>query len=144
MFLGCYTCAVPASRVEIPETFRQSLSGNVYVTQGFERNLLVLPEQIFQEMVQQVTSLNIADPLVRLLVRMLIGSAAALTFDERGNASLPDSLREYAGLDRQAVLVGHGPYFEIWSPSAWESQRSQLQDAEANATRFAALHLALN
>ncbi len=145
MFLGCHTCLVhQTSQIEIPQVFRQPLAGNAYVTQGFERNLLVLKEQTFRDLVRQVTSLNVADPLVRMLVRMLLGSATMLEFDAEGNAILPDDLRDYAGLDRQAILVGHGAYFEIWSPGAWDAQRNALQDADANATRFAALNLALN
>ncbi len=145
MFLGSYTCPInQTAQIQIPELYRLSLSGDAYVTQGFDKNLLVWSGEAFREMIRQLTSLNVADPLVRLLIRMLIGTAAELTVDEAGQALLPDELCQYANLNQKAVLVGHGLYFEIWSAAQWDSQKSELQNAEANSSRFASLTLFLN
>jgi DNA-binding transcriptional regulator/RsmH inhibitor MraZ len=54
---------------------------------------------------------------------------------------IPDNLRAYAGLSESVLVIGQGDYFEIWSPDEWREQEVQLQDAAANAKRFAALEL---
>jgi len=34
---------------------------------------------------------------------------------------VPAALREYAGLDRDVVVVGNGSTVEIWDAAAWET-----------------------
>jgi MraZ protein len=85
--------------------------------------------------------MNMADPMARLLSRVTLGTASELEVDGNGCFPISQELREFAGLDDEAVLVGQGLYFELWSPALWETQKLRLQDAEANAGRFAALDL---
>jgi len=110
------------------------------MTQGFDRNVQVLSARAFEKVYHQATSLNIADPSARLLLRLLLGNAIDVP---GGKASLPipDNLRAYAGLQDTVLLVGQGDYFELWSPDEWQKQEAQVLDAEANASRFAALAL---
>ncbi len=53
----------------------------MYITQGFDRNLQVLTAGAFQEIYRKVISLNIADPLARLLLRLILGTATELGMD---------------------------------------------------------------
>ncbi len=140
MFLGRYPCALSnKNRFPVPAAFRQDLAGGGYVTQGFERNLQVLTTHAFQEVSQHAMSLNMADPLARQLLRLILGTAHALETDDQGYLTIPDGLRVFAGLKQEAVLVGQGAYFEIWAPELWTAQEAELGDAESNARRFAAL-----
>jgi DNA-binding transcriptional regulator/RsmH inhibitor MraZ len=54
---------------------------------------------------------------------------------------LPSFLRDSANLTENAVLVGNGEYFELWSPERWGVQQENLQDPETNDQRFIALDL---
>ena len=130
------------NRLTLPPQFRAELAGGAYITQGFDRNLQVLSASAFKEIYQRVISLNIADPLARLLLRMILGTAQELDADERDALQIPDELREFAGLKQEALLVGQGDYFEIWAPEFWASQEAELRDAETNARRFAVLTVA--
>jgi MraZ protein len=87
--------------------------------------------------------MNLADPLARLLLRMILGAASELEMDEAGCIFVPQNLREFANLNGEAVLVGQGDYFEVWSPAHWHEQETQLQDAETNSQRFVMLDLAV-
>jgi MraZ protein len=130
------------NRLTLPERFRSRFGRGLVVTQGFDRNLLLLSEEAFQEISGRLRTMNLADPLARQLMRMLLGSAAELELDASGQVGIPARLCEFAGLDEQAVLVGQGGYLEIWSPALWKAQETRLQDAESNADRFAGLTLA--
>jgi MraZ protein len=61
--------------------------------------------------------------------------------DRSGRILLPQNLRQFLALNGEAMVVGQGEYFEIWTPIEWASQMQTLQDTEANAQRFAMLDL---
>ena len=140
MFLGKFPRTLDAkSRFSVPSDFRGSLAGRAFVTQGFDRNLQVLTNDAFQEIYRTVVALNIANPLARLLLRLVLGTAHELGIDANGQMAIPEELKEFANLDHEVFLIGQGEYFEIWSPELWDKQEAQIRDAEANAGRFAAL-----
>ena len=113
------------------------------MTQGFDRNLQILTAEVFRKVAQQVSSLNLADPLARQLLRLLLASAVPLQAEAIAGVTIPDDLRKFAALHSDVVLIGQGDYIEIWAPELWAEQDNQLQDAEANASRFSALHVVI-
>ncbi len=143
MFLGQHQQPFDSNaRLAVPAQFRDQLARGAYITQGFDRNLLVLTADSFQALVERFTAMNIADPLARLLLRMILGTASELEIDETGHFLVPQKLRDFAGLENEAILIGQGKYIEVWSPALWQKQEIRLQDAEANADRFAGLVVA--
>ncbi|HET6846450.1 MAG TPA: division/cell wall cluster transcriptional repressor MraZ [Anaerolineales bacterium] len=141
MFLGKYARTLDVkNRITVPPAFQTELTGGAYMTQGFDRNLQVLTAGAFKQLYHQAASLNVADPLARLMLRLFLGSATELPAG-KSTLMIPDSLRAYAGLEGNVLLIGQGDYFEIWSPEEWRQQESQLQDAATNASRFATLEL---
>ena len=75
MFLGKHHCTFDTqSRLLLPSAVRGQLSGDLYITQGFDRNLLFLTTSAVEEIYERVKSLSIADPLARLLLRMILGN----------------------------------------------------------------------
>jgi len=124
------------NQLMLPANWRKMISGGVYLTQGFDQNLLVLTEGTFKGLYQQITSLNIADPLARLFSRMFLGKAVFLDLDKNGVFVIPSSLMDYANLNGELVLVGQGEYLEVWSPEQWDQQQGQINDAQANSQRF--------
>ena len=127
--------------LEVPENFREALAGKVIVTQGFERNLLVLPLEYFQGLCRLISGLNIADPLTRSLQKLLIGNASFCEIDSSGKIILTDYLKNFAGLKSTVISVGIGKYYEVWSQEHWHEQENILQDAQTNSTRFASVDL---
>ncbi len=142
MFLGQYRHSIDAKgRLTVPARFRELLDEGAIVTQGFERNLMVLTETGFNAMTAQVNQKSLTDPTARDLRRLLYASADRVTPDSNGRILIPTFLREQNALDGEAVLVGVGDYFEIWTPEEWDQRMNILRDTEANAERFAGLDL---
>lgn len=142
MFLGKHPSRLDAkNRFSIPPRLREQVSANMYIIQGFDQNLLVLTVNAFQEISRKAMSLNIADPLARQLLRLILSTAHELKMDAKGHIGIPDELKEYAGLDEEILLIGQGNYLEIWSPEHWNEQEVQLRDANANASKFSTLML---
>src|SRR5512146_2511184 len=109
-------------RFSFTPAFRGSLARGAYVTQGFDRNVQVLTNDAFQEIYRTVVSLNITNPLARLLLRLVLGSAHELGVDANGQFTIPEELQQFANLNNEIFVVGQGEYFEIWAPELWGQQ----------------------
>jgi MraZ protein len=145
MFLGQYQHSIDEKgRLMIPARFRELLVGGAFVTQGFDRCLMVMTTSYFEEVYRRVNAMNIADPTARLLRRLLLANAYPLEVDKVGRVLLPVNLRQAVQLNGEAIVAGQGEYFEVWAPPEWNEQLVQLQDIDANNRRFAALDLSGN
>jgi MraZ protein len=143
VFGKCTLLLSENSQLTLPSNFREAMSNAAYVTQGFDRNLLLLSEQAFKTIYLHVTATSISDPLARLLNRLFLGSAVEIEVDDLGQIELPLNLCEYAGLGKEIVLVGQGEYSEIWSPVLWQKQMDSLNEFELNTHRFEKFHVSL-
>ncbi len=142
MFLGTYQHNLDdKGRLMIPARFRELLDGGAYLTQGFDRCLMVMTGEYFRRVYVDVSSTSLTDPNARLLRRMILANAFQVDIDKVGRVLVPQALREFAGLDGEAVVAGQGEYFEVWSPAEWNEQVKQMQDTESNNQRFATLNL---
>jgi len=142
MFMGQYTHNLDnKGRLTIPVRYRSMLTEGAYITQGFDRNLMVWTKSSFEKISQRVSQQSVTDPESRLLRRYIYASSERVEMDRAGRILIPEFLRQAAMLDGEVVIVGVGDYFEIWSPSLWAEQAELLQDTAANAQRFAAFDL---
>ncbi len=142
MFLGRYEHNIDEKgRLTIPARYRELLENGAYVTQGFYHNLIVHPVSAFEELFSKVNHLAFTDPIARQLKRFIFSTAERCEFDKTGRILLPQFLRESAQLNEEAMIVGAGAYFEIWSPQNWAKQDESMQDTETTVQRFAALSI---
>lgn len=142
MFLGRYEHTIDEKgRMTIPARFRDLLQDGAYITQGFDRNLMILTTPAFESITARINHLSMTDPTARQLKRLIFGNASRVEFDRVGRILIPQFLRDFAKLGNTANVVGVGDYFEIWSTDFWSQQTEDLNDSDANAQRFAALDL---
>lgn len=142
MFLGQYQHNLDdKGRLMIPARFRELLVGGAFITQGFDRCLMVMTSSYFEEVYRRINAMNLADPIARMLRRLILSNAYPLEVDKIGRVLLPANLRQLVSLEGEAIVAGSGDYFEIWTPALWNEQLTQLQDTEANNQRFSALDL---
>jgi len=133
LLLGLYTSILePDNRIALPDGIREEYEDGLYVTRGFDRNIMVLTVDAFESIYDRVTSLNIADPIARLLLRLILGAAQQAGVKADGKIPIPEPLKEFASLERDVIIVGQGDYLELWSPSAWQKQEEQLSSVEPN------------
>jgi MraZ protein len=142
MFLGRYRHTFDdKGRLTIPARYRELLENGAYVSQGLDRNLMVFTKATFERLSFQLNRMNMTDPTVRQLKRIFFANSDYVEVDKSGRILIPQFLREVSGLNGEAVIVGSGDYFEIWSPEIWEGQEELLKDTEANTQRFVAFNL---
>ncbi|MBI5298321.1 MAG: division/cell wall cluster transcriptional repressor MraZ [Chloroflexi bacterium] len=142
MFLGQYQHTLDdKGRLMIPARFRELLVGGAFITQGFDRCLMVMTTSYFEEVYRRINAMNLADPTARLLRRLILANAYPVEVDKVGRVLVPTNLRQVIGLEGEAIVAGQGDYFEVWTPALWQEQQAQLLDVETNNQRFAALDL---
>jgi len=126
----------------IPARFRDLLEGGAFITQGFDKCLMVMTESYFKQVYERIEAMNLADPTARLLRRLILSNAYPVEADKIGRILVPQNLRTFLGIENgELVVAGQGEYFEVWTPALWSEQMAQLQDTEANIQRFSALDL---
>jgi len=143
MFLGRYHHTIDGKgRLTIPARYRELLAADgAYLTHGFDQNLNVYPHPIFERISQRVNRLSMTDPSARILRRLMFSNAEMVVLDKPGRILIPQFLREELNLDSEAVIVGMGDYFEIWSPDKWDGQATMMEESEPIAIRFMDLDL---
>jgi MraZ protein len=142
MFLGQFTHSFDdKSRLTVPAKFREPLANGAFVIQGLDNNLMVLTSAAFETIYNRLMAMNMMDPAARALRRIILGNASQADLDSAGRILIPQSLRDLAGLQNEAILVGQGDYFEVWTPAHWNEQQAQLQDPATNNQRFETLNL---
>ncbi|MBK8822823.1 MAG: division/cell wall cluster transcriptional repressor MraZ [Anaerolineales bacterium] len=143
MFLGQFQHNLDdKGRLMIPARFRELLEGGAFITQGFDKCLMVMTENYFKQVYERIEAMNLADPTARLLRRLILSNAYPIEVDKVGRILMPQNLRAFLGIENgELIVAGQGEYFEVWTPALWNEQMTQLQDVEANNQRFSTLDL---
>lgn len=143
MFLGRYHHNIDGKgRLTIPARYRDLLAADgAYLTQGFDQNINVYPQPIFERISMRVNRLSMTDPSARLLRRLMFSNAELVALDRSGRILIPQFLREALDLDNEAMIIGMGDYFEIWAPDQWSGQTMMMEENEPLAMRFVDLDL---
>ncbi|HSL29280.1 MAG TPA: division/cell wall cluster transcriptional repressor MraZ [Anaerolineales bacterium] len=142
MFLGQFQHNLDEKgRLMIPARYRELLAAGAFITQGFDKCLMVMTDAYFAQVYDRINSMNLADPTARLLRRLILSNAYPVEVDRVGRILVPGNLRQVIELNGEAILAGQGDYFEVWNPADWNLQMDQLQDIETNNQRFATLDL---
>ena len=145
MFLGQFQHNLDdKGRLMIPARFRELLAAGAFITQGFDKCLMVMTDVYFKQVYERISAMNLADPMARLLRRLILSNAYPVEADKVGRILVPQNLRQVITLESEAIVAGQGEYFEVWTPAAWNEQMAQLQDLETNDQRFAMLDLSKN
>ena len=140
MFRGVQHINMDAKgRLAMPARQREPLlshcGGQIVVTIDTQSNCLVIyPLPEWERIEQDIQSLPALKPAVKRFQRLMLGYATDLELDGNGRMLLPQSLREYAQLEKKLVLVGQGNKLELWSEALWLAEREQaLQDSGPEA-----------
>lgn len=127
MFRGANAITLDAKgRLAMPSRYRDELisrcEGQLVVTvDAADRCLCIYPLPEWEQIEAKLRSLPSLQPEVRRLQRVLIGNAVDLELDGSGRLLIPPRLREYAGLDKKAMLVGQLNKFHLWNEDDWNA-----------------------
>tara|TARA_R110002124_G_scaffold62737_4_gene171346 strand:- start:1350 stop:1778 length:429 start_codon:yes stop_codon:yes gene_type:complete len=117
------------------EPLRAQSDGQVVVTIDTQVACLVIyPLPEWERIEKEIQNLPALKPAVKRFQRLMLGYATDLELDGSGRLLLPQSLRDYAQLEKSVVLVGQGKKMELWSEPLWLAERDQaLMDSGPDA-----------
>lgn len=130
MFLGTHTPRLDEKgRLFLPAKYREDLAGGVVVTKGQERCLYVFPAAEFARIAEALRAAPVTAKAVRDYSRVFFASASDEIPDKQGRVTIPQGLRDYAGLQRDCAVIGANTRLEIWEAAAWDAYRVDQEDA---------------
>ncbi len=130
MFMGEYQHNMDAKgRVIVPAKFRESLGDSFVATRGLDNCLFVYPMHEWSILEEKLTSLPITSKNARTFVRFFFSGATECDLDKQGRVSIPANLRNYAGLEKEIVVIGLANRIELWSKEKWDEYMEAAEDA---------------
>jgi MraZ protein len=130
MFLGTHEPKLDEKgRLILPAKFREELSSGLVITKGQERCLYVFPQSEFVTITETLRQAPVTQKAARDYSRVMFAGAHDEIPDRQGRVTIPQSLREYANLEKACVVIGANTRVEIWDSKAWNEY---LADREKN------------
>ncbi len=120
-------------RIAIPKRYREPLHAEftrqIVITVDFQSPCLLLyPFDEWSKIEAKLLLLSDTRATERAMKRLLLGYAHECELDGNGRILLPPPLRQYANLDKRAMLVGQLNKFELWDETAWQQQIEQSRE----------------
>ncbi len=120
MFMGEYNHTVDAKgRLIVPSKFREQLGDEFVVTKGLDGCLFVYENTEWKVLEEKLHTLPLTNANARKFSRFFLAGATSCEVDKQGRILLPQILRDFAGIEKDAVLVGVGSRIEIWARERW-------------------------
>lgn len=137
MFRGRFEHSIdPKGRISIPSRFREVLATQYderLIVTNFDQCLWAYPAPEWKKVEEKVAALPQLKPEVKALQRFFISAASESPLDKQGRILIPPTLREYASLDKDCIVVGMSQRIEIWAKARWSKvfsdAESTLQDS---------------
>ena len=129
MFKGEYNHTIDTKgRVIIPAKFRDKLGEAFVITKGLDGCLYGYANEDWQVFEDKLSSLSITNKDSRQFTRFFLAGAADCEVDKQGRILIPSVLWEFAGLEKDVVLVGVSRRIEIWNKEKWSEITAQYDD----------------
>jgi MraZ protein len=143
MFMGEYNHTVDAKgRMIMPAKFREQLGEQFVVTKGVDGCLYVYSSEEWGRIEEKFREVNLTTKDARKYMRFFFAGAATCDVDKQGRILIPPVLRNFAGLEKDVVLVGVMTKIEIWDKAKYE-EASSYDDMDEIVEHMAELGLSI-
>ena len=134
---GTYEHSIYAKgRLFIPAKLREELGVTFYLAMGVDECLAIYPQETWNRFTEKFASLPMSQSAA---MRPLFANASKCELDSQGRIVIPQKLRKYAGLEKDAVIIGVNDRAEIWSAETWNAREEEEMTPEKMKACLAAL-----
>ena len=125
MYYGeSHTALDEKGRLLVPVDLRMVMEVNDhetwFLTRGFDGQVFLFHKEHWERLKEAVSQSSL-DPKLLDFMRIFFGSSSKVRRDRQGRIGIPSYLRDYAGIDREGVLLGVRQHLELWSKAKWEA-----------------------
>ena len=126
MFLGEFQHSLDTKgRIILPSRFRTQLESGLVITRGPDNCLWVMSSADFNTWADKMRErARMGDPRWRDVLRFIFSGAHEDRPDKQGRISVPEHLRDHAGIEREVTITGADDRIEVWRRDRWEERRS--------------------
>lgn len=133
MFRGRYEHTIDEKgRISIPSKFREILNKKYddrLVITNYDHCLIAFPFNEWSVLEEKTKALPLLKKEAKTFLRFFYSSGIDCTIDKQGRLLIPQTLRDYASLQKDVVLVGEGSKIEIWDKGRWEEEFRKSQES---------------
>ena len=136
MLIGEYEHSLDAKgRIIMPSKFREDIGEKFVATKGLDGCLFVFSCTEWKKFEEKLATLPISNKDARSFTRFFFAGAIDCELDKQGRFLVSSNLREFAGFEKDVIIVGMNSRIEIWSKEKWQNMESNL-DADDIADKM--------
>ena len=145
MLMGEYEHTLDAKgRISMPAKLRKDMGDTFILTKGLDGCLFAFSQEEWLNFETKLKALPLSDKNARNFVRFFLAGATECEIDKQGRFLIAGNLREFAGLEKEVVIIGVLNKIEIWSKQKWqEYSEKENNEADDIAEKMANLDLGI-
>jgi MraZ protein len=133
MLLGEYELRIDhKGRLAVPARFREEFRGRLVLSRGFDKCLIVYTVAEWDKVAEKLVALPLTQLNPRRISRFTFSGAFDLEPDRQGRVIIPLTLRQYAELNDEAIVVGAYSHLQIWSKKLWTAEKEFMSEHAAD------------
>jgi MraZ protein len=122
MFTGEFHHSIDVKgRLILPSKFRDVLDAPFIITRGLDGCLFVYQQDEWEGIVSKLKELPFTQKKAREFNRFFLSGATECSIDKQGRVNIATPLQQYAGLEKECVVIGVNDRIEIWAKDKWDS-----------------------
>lgn len=115
-------------RISLPSKFRSKFSEGIVLTRGIDQCIFGFTKSEWEKVVKKILELPLSQSNARAFSRLLLSGAYETEIDSQGRILIPETLRNYANLEKKVIIVGMYTRIEIWDERVWENYKKQTEE----------------
>ena len=125
MLIGEYEHSLDAKgRLIMPAKLRTDMGEKFIITKGLDGCLFVFSQIEWSNFESKLKELPLTNKNARDFVRFFLSGATECEIDKQGRFLLVNTLREYAEITKEVIIIGFGTRLEIWNKDKWKKYNS--------------------
>lgn len=130
MFMGEYQHTIDTKgRLIVPSKFREHLGRSFVLTRGLDNCLFGYPMDEWKILEEKLKALPVTKKDARAFTRFFFSGATEVEIDKTGRINIPASLRQYAKVEKECVVIGVSGRIEIWAKSLWSTYYDESEES---------------
>jgi len=132
VFIGEYQHTLDVKRrVAVPAKFRSKFKDGIVLTRGLDGCLFVYTMAEWKKIAEKLGTMPVGEKATRSFIRMILAGATDGYLDSQGRVLIPEYLKNYAGLDKDVVVIGLFNRLEIWDSDVWEKYKKGAEKKQS-------------
>lgn len=126
MLIGEYEHSLDTKgRLIMPSKLREDIGEKFIITKGLDGSLFGFSQEEWKNFEEKLKTLPLTNKVARDFVRFFLSGAIECEIDKQGRFLIASNLREYAGMEKEVVIIGVGTRVEFWDKQKWKKYNSE-------------------